>query len=476
MTSGGAVPSVGDLMTRLKVAQRAVERLEEERERLEALVVRLGGIAGSLDANDVAEGVLEAVRDLTGASVGLFLPVDRGAFKEVCAPNAAAFQEVPDPARAPLLGSVLWRDQPVRIDDANRWLGTGAGDSSGFGTLADGRSLRSWLGAPVTARYGRVRGGLFLGHHRAHAFTARHESLASALAAHLGVALDNAALFEERSQAATALQHTLLPPLLPQPPGLDLAARYRPARSTSLVGGDFYDVFETGPGAWGLLLGDVSGAGPEAAAITGVARYAARALISPELSPAALLGQLNETLLRVAFQERFCTILYGEMRPVGENVAITLASGGHPPPVILRDDETVERLQMPGTLLGMFPAVAIEEREVLLRPGDALVSYTDGVTEARGPTAASSARTGCSHFWPPAPGAPRLPSPAVSSWACSSTSQEGAPTISLLSSCAVARYRWAPPSVPSPPAGLGPRAGLNGIELAVRPFCHLDGT
>lgn len=385
MARSGHDTSVADLETRLKVAQRAVERLEEDRERLEGLVVRLGAIAGSLDTNDVAAGVLEAARDLTGASVGLFVPVDRTSLKEVVSPNRAAVQEVPDPARAPLLGSVLWRDQPVRIDDTNRWLGAGPGDNSGFGALADGRSLRSWLGAPVTARYGSVRGGLFLGHHRAHAFTQRHESLVSALGAHLGVALDNAALFEERSQAATALQQTLLPPLLPRPPGLELAARYRPARSTALVGGDFYDVFEIGPGAWGLLLGDVSGAGPEAAAITGVARYAARALISPELSLAQLLGQLNETLVRFALQERFCTILYAELRPVGDDVAVTLASAGHPPPFVLRDDETVERLQTPGTLLGMFPDVTIEDRQVLLRPGDALVTYTDGVTEARSP-------------------------------------------------------------------------------------------
>src|SRR5487761_1111638 len=215
MARSGHDTSVADLETRLKVAQRAVERLEEDRERLEGLVVRLGAIAGSLDTNDVAAGVLEAARDLTGASVGLFVPVDRTSLKEVVSPNRAAVQEVPDPARAPLLGSVLWRDQPVRIDDTNRWLGAGPGDNSGFGALADGRSLRSWLGAPVTARYGSVRAGLFLGHHRAHAFTQRHESLVSALGAHLGVALDNAALFEERSQAATALQQTLLPPLLP---------------------------------------------------------------------------------------------------------------------------------------------------------------------------------------------------------------------------------------------------------------------
>jgi serine phosphatase RsbU (regulator of sigma subunit) len=130
----------------------------------------------------------------------------------------------------------------------------------------------------------RRLGVLFLAHDEPYAFGKREEELAQGLAAHLGASLDNLALFQERSNVAGALQQTLLPPTQPEIPGLEIATRYGPAKSVALVGGDFYDMFEVRPGVWGLLLGDITGVGPEAAALTGVARYAARALGSQECS------------------------------------------------------------------------------------------------------------------------------------------------------------------------------------------------
>jgi serine phosphatase RsbU (regulator of sigma subunit) len=232
-------------------------------------------------------------------------------------------------------------------------------------------------------------GVVYLGHHRAHAFDSRHERLLGGLCSHLGGALEHCTLFAERTRVATALSASLLPPLLPDIAGLDTAARYRPSgadsgRPGNLVGGDFYDLFELGDGRFGLLLGDVSGVGPEAAALTGVARYTVRAVAAPEEAPSAVLSRLNEALLRLG-SERFLTAVYATLEPTVDGaVPVVLCSGGHPPPLVLRDDESVEILDgANGTLLGVFPTVELSDQPVLLRPGDALVLVTDGVLEAR---------------------------------------------------------------------------------------------
>ncbi|HTW07816.1 MAG TPA: SpoIIE family protein phosphatase [Acidimicrobiales bacterium] len=364
------------------MAELAIARLEAERERLESMVVRLGSLAAQLDAATLVQGVTEAARELTDAELAMFVPTERASVDEptvICDPGRLA--EVPEPARVPLLAGVIWRDSPLRLDDAAQW----GPDRAAFGRLADGRRLRSWVGASVRARHGDALGGLFLAHPRAHAFGRREEELAQGLAAHLGASLDNATLFQERSRVARALQQTLLPPVLPEVDHVDIAARYRPAKSTALVGGDFYDLFEAKPGTWSFMIGDVSGVGPEAAALTGIARYAARALAVPSPSPRTLLSQLNDTLVRFGLNERFCTLFYGELRRCRDMLELRVANGGHPYPIVLHHDGRLEELVVKGPLLGLLPDATFCEAELELAPGDALICYTDGVTEARDP-------------------------------------------------------------------------------------------
>ncbi|HTW05939.1 MAG TPA: GAF domain-containing SpoIIE family protein phosphatase [Acidimicrobiales bacterium] len=373
----------GDERTRLRTAELAVERLQAERDNLESIVVRLGAVAGRLDAEEVARGITEAVREMTGAPLAMFVPAEVSEFKKlvvVCEPGLLG--RLPDPASAPLLGGALWRVTPLRLDDAAQW-GTGQHQ---YGQTNDGRTFRSWVGAPVRARYGDALGVLFLAHYRAYAFGQREEELAQGLAAQLGASLDNLALFQERARVAGALQQTLLPPSIPDIPGLEVATRYRPAKSAAQVGGDFYDVVEVRPGVWGLLLGDVTGVGPEAAALTGVARYAARALVCQVASPASLLAQLNDTLVHFDLQEKFCTALYAELHAVDKGgFRLKLANAGHPYPFIVRADGEVEEVHTQGTLLGLLPNICVEQRELVLRTGDMFVCYTDGVSEARSP-------------------------------------------------------------------------------------------
>ncbi len=372
------------MLSELDIRKRAMEQLEAERDRLERLLLRLPALLAELDVERLARGIAEAARDLVDARFGIFVPCegdeDAAIFVGV---ERDAFATRPAIGRAPLLAGVLWRGETLRIEDVAGWASR---DESvrAFGVLADGRLPRSWLAAPVRGRSGAVLGAIYLGHHRAHAFSARQEELLGGLCAQLGVAMENAALFAERSRVAAALQETLLPPLLPGIPGVDLAARYRPTGGGNLVGGDFYDVFELAGRTWGLALGDVSGFGPEAAALTGLARYAIRAIAATERRPSVVLAQLNETMLRQNLDERFFTAVYALVAPREGGVEVTLSSAGHPPGAVLRDDETVELLdRRPGMLLGAFPEPELEDEHVVLDPGDALVLYTDGVVEAR---------------------------------------------------------------------------------------------
>ena len=378
-----------DPKAKLEISQRAIEQLEVERDRLERLLLRLPTLLAELDPERLTAGVVDAARELTGARFGLFLPAgSERATLSFVGLTREDFAVPPAVGRAPVLAGALLTGQTLRIDDVGRWAQSEEAARS-YGVLADGRLVRSWLATPVRGRDGAVLGVVYLGHHRSHAFDARHERLVAGLSSQLGGALEHCTLFAERSRVASALSESLLPPLLPSIPGVHAAARYRPSGADAtgrgnLVGGDFYDLFEMADGYFGLLLGDVSGVGPEAAALTGVARYTVRAVATPDEAPCGVLTRLNEALLRLA-SERFLTAVYATLEPKGDGtVRVTLSSGGHPPGLLLRDNESVEILDRAnGMLLGVFPTVELTDLSVVLNPGDALVLVTDGVLEAR---------------------------------------------------------------------------------------------
>jgi PAS domain S-box-containing protein len=208
-------------------------------------------------------------------------------------------------------------------------------------------------------------------------------ALAEDLARRAGMAFEQARLYEERRRVADTLQRSLMPPAFPDVPGLDVASRYRPAGDATQVGGDFYDLFPTDDGAWGLALGDVSGKGAQAAAIMGIARYTIRTAALSDQRPSSILKTLNEALLRQTEDQRFCTVVYARVRMNATGARLTIACGGHPSPLVVRRDGTVENAASTGVLIGAFPDVDIEDRPLDLGPGDALVLYSDGVVEER---------------------------------------------------------------------------------------------
>ncbi|WP_205696710.1 SpoIIE family protein phosphatase [Conexibacter sp. SYSU D00693] len=207
--------------------------------------------------------------------------------------------------------------------------------------------------------------------------------LAMELARRTAVAVEHARLHAARSHVASTLQRSLLPPRLPKVPGLETAARFRAAGLASEVGGDFYDMFAA-DGRWMVVMGDVTGKGPGAAAITSMARFTLRTAALYEPRPADVLARLNAVLLADGDRRQICTAVCVSVEPRDDGAAIAVACAGHPSPYVVAPDGTVRAVGPPGTLLGGFEDVRLREEELLLAPGEALVLFTDGVPDARG--------------------------------------------------------------------------------------------
>jgi len=245
--------------------------------------------------------------------------------------------------------------------------------------LVNELGFRSFICLPLLAR-GRILGAITLvSTSPERSFDQAEVGLAEDLARRAALAADNARLYGERTRVARALQASLLPRELPDVPGFEVAARYHAAGEGNEVGGDFYDLFETDDRGWAVVIGDVCGKGPEAAAVTGQARYTVRAAAMRQRRPSRILDTLNEALRQQRDDARFCTVTFVRMRLTDSGARLTVACGGHPPPVILRRNGLVESVGHAGTLLGVFPDPELDDELANLEHGDAMILYTDGV-------------------------------------------------------------------------------------------------
>ncbi|SEG03696.1 PAS domain S-box-containing protein [Actinacidiphila yanglinensis] len=236
---------------------------------------------------------------------------------------------------------------------------------------------------PLVAR-NRVIGLLTLGKPSDERFRQEILELAEDLSRRAALALDNARLYSERTAISQALQRSLLPPELPNIPNVEVEVVYRAAGEGNEVGGDFYDLFPIREGCWGFAIGDVCGTGPEAAAVTGLARHALRLLAREGFGGPAVLELLNAAILDEGARSRFLTLLYGELWPQEDGSAeLRMVCAGHPLPLRLRPDGSVEPAAEPQPLLGVMDDLDLYEQSVVLDPGDVLLCVTDGVTERR---------------------------------------------------------------------------------------------
>ncbi|WP_327584503.1 SpoIIE family protein phosphatase [Nonomuraea sp. NBC_00507] len=195
--------------------------------------------------------------------------------------------------------------------------------------------------------------------------------------------LHTAMLYARQATTSRVLQRSLLPMRVAPMPGLESAVVYEPAEEGADVGGDFYDLF-TVADHWCFALGDVCGSGPEAAAVTGLARHAVRLLAKEHYTVADILDRLNQALLEEGEDGRFLSLLCGELTPLPHGGALcTLASAGHPPPLLLRADGTVQAVATPQLLLGIEADARFYVETFELAPEEVLLCVTDGVTERR---------------------------------------------------------------------------------------------
>ncbi|WP_309227271.1 PP2C family protein-serine/threonine phosphatase [Micromonospora thermarum] len=244
---------------------------------------------------------------------------------------------------------------------------------------------RTVLVSPMLAA-GRPAGALVLVR-RATTFDARDVEVAREFAARAGAALATADLYGEQAHLARVLQASLRPPELPAVPGIALAGGYRAAGDTLRIGGDFYEVFPTARGAM-FTLGDACGKGVGAAVLTGRVRQSLQTLRLVEQRPLELIRLLDRALLDTpdaARRSQFTTLLLGTLdREPDGGLRTTIAGGGHPSPLLVRPDGTVEPVPVGGMPVGALAAARFGQATVRLAPGELLLAYSDGVTEARG--------------------------------------------------------------------------------------------
>lgn len=193
-----------------------------------------------------------------------------------------------------------------------------------------------------------------------------------------------AQLRKEAEQLADTLQATLLPPMPPTVPGMDIAARFRAGEVGLRIGGDFYDVFRLGANDWGIVLGDACGRGAAPASLAATVRWCIRAAAVPAFSPSAVLRTVNAALVEErAGDDRFCTALFARLQLDTCGAWVTVANAGHPLPILVRASDKLAVRGSSALPLGLFPDFDAGDERVGLGPGDFLVMYTDGITEAR---------------------------------------------------------------------------------------------
>jgi PAS domain-containing protein len=359
-------------------------------------------LAGSLDyeatLRAVAELAVPQIADWCGVDV---VDADQATVERVAVahvdPERIALAREMQQRYPPQPDSVTFQvvasgESRVFADIPDEMLVAGAVDAQHLAIIRR-LGMRSAMVVPMRLRE-RVLGAItFVSAESGRRFGASDVALAEDLALRAAAAIDNANLYETSAAIAQTLQASLLPPHLPDVPGIELAAVYRPVGRGIEVGGDFYDVFNVAEDQWYLVVGDVCGKGAEAAALTALARYTIRAAAVRRRSPSAILRWLNDAMLRSEETGgRFLTMACAQLDLSRATPRLTVACGGHPAPLVLRADGSVEEVAATGTLLGLIEDPEAHDASIELHPGDVVVTYTDGLADAAAP-----ARTWTSH-------------------------------------------------------------------------------
>jgi serine phosphatase RsbU (regulator of sigma subunit)/anti-sigma regulatory factor (Ser/Thr protein kinase) len=348
---------------------------------------RHGGISFLAEASDLLAGTLDQEQTIALAAqlvvprlaawCAVLLTDENGASRPARAWHADEARNdalsdllrcVPPPQAASLEAGLQWpRAAPPGEQLTPEAAELAADPAWSFPLLARGRSL----GVLVMGR----PGGGALGRHAL--------AVAEDLTRRVALALDNARLYSGQLQASHALQRSLLPPQLPEVPGLDVAAGYLAAGEGDEVGGDFYDVFKVAPRRWRFAIGDVCGKGLEAAAVTGLTRHALRILAREGHDIPAVLERLNSLILEEGSAVPFVTLIHGEIEMSPGRASVSMVCAGHPRPLLLRSQGGTKIAADSQPLLGVMEGATFRSDTCNIRRDDVLLCVTDGVTERR---------------------------------------------------------------------------------------------
>jgi serine phosphatase RsbU (regulator of sigma subunit) len=244
--------------------------------------------------------------------------------------------------------------------------------------ILESLQLTSVITVPLRTKERLVGAMQFVSAESGRDYDADDVALAEVVADRLAEPLEGAWLKDQHREFAEVLQRALLPPRLPMIPGIDTAVRYLPA-GPSAVGGDFYDVFRIAEDSWAILIGDCCGIGPNAAALSSIARHTVRAAARHGLSHAEVIDWLNQAV-NLSDRDLFCTACYATVTRAGSDWDLQVAAAGHPLPIVARAQATTT-VGSPGTLLGVFNQAPVHVEHTRVEPGDVVVFYTDGVTD-----------------------------------------------------------------------------------------------
>ena len=386
---------------------RSAELAREAAQAAEAIAQRAAGLsqrrlellaraAALLDSPLDVDATLQQVADLAIGDLADWCAVDletegRAARRVAVAHRDPAMVSMahalhdryPEPADSPSRLAVLRTLQPLHVPSVTDAMLVSAARDPGHLDLLRTLDISSVILAPVQAG-GRAFGLLSLVTTDGRRLGAEDVELAMELGRRAGAALEKVRLYAERDAVAHILQQSLLPPTLPEIPGMLLAAHYAPAVRGIDIGGDFYDIFQTSANRWWLVLGDVCGKGPPAASLTGVIRYTVRAFARDDEDPGQVLDRLSESLLGQEWDGRFATLVLAavDIPPTGGSLTLRLATAGHPRP-LHKALSGVRECGGAGMPVGLLPGIRVQTVRVELEKGETLVMYTDGATEAR---------------------------------------------------------------------------------------------
>lgn len=370
----GAVSVFQDVTERIETQAR----LAASTRRLQQLQAVTDATLSGLGFDDLAQRLLGTLRAVLETDSATLLLLDRSGTELVEHSTVGVETDGPAvtvPLGLGIAGKIASTATPLVADDLSTF-------EPKRHWLTD--VMSSLMGAPLVFR-GEVRGVIHVATRDPRRFSVDELEVLELAANRIASALERASLADGRAAMAQALQRSLLPKSLPEIHGVELAALYRPFSPDDEIGGDFYDVFPHGDGSWAVVVGDVSGKGPGAAAVMGLAAHTLRASGRYESRPSAVLRALNDALIGAEWvsAERFCTVCQMRLRPGPDQLRVTLCLAGHPMPYLISADGSVEQVGAAGTILGSFADPNLHDVSFDLGPGDALIAFTDGLIEHR---------------------------------------------------------------------------------------------